>query len=218
MGAIVGLFSMLLITYVTVSTYSSIFENVDQVPNKPVALLLGASVRSSGALSPVLKERADAAYELYSKKKVLKILVSGDNSSLAYDEVYPVGKYLMSIGVPQSDIFLDYAGFDTYSSVFRAKKIFGVTSMIIVSQAFHLPRALFIARHMGISALGVDASRPGDLYINNTLREILATVKAFFDLLTHRQSRYLGPSFNVLGSGIATWVGPRTEMIYFVHE
>lgn len=203
--------------YVIAATHSSIYYAADSIPKSQVALVLGASIRSNGSLSPVLEERADAAVALYTMHKVSKILVSGDNGSLQHDEVYPVGKYLLSKGIPEGDIFLDYAGFDTYSSMYRAKNIFGVTSMIITSQRFHLPRALYIARELGLDAVGLDASAPGDHYFENATREVPATVKALFDLATRRKPEYLGPQFFVTGDGAATWVGPKAEMIYFVH-
>ena len=199
--------------YVLLVTHSSIYR-ATTVPNRQVALVLGASIRSSGALSPVLKERVDAALLLYDTKKVSKILVSGDNGSVEYDEVYPVGTYLLKHGVPKEDIFLDYAGFDTYSSVYRAQQVFGVASVVVVSQRFHLPRALFIARSLGMSAVGLDSSYLGDHYYNNALREIPATTKAVYDLVTKRVPVYLGLTFNVAGSGEATWVGPEKTIHY----
>ena len=204
--------------FVVSSTARSIYSKVDDVPHEEAALVLGASIRSNGTLSVVLQERADAAIALYAAHKVSKILVSGDNSTLHYNEVYPVGKYLTSKGVPTADIFLDYAGFDTYSSMYRAKAVFGVTSMIITSQRFHLPRAICIARSLGIQVVGLDAAGHSDSYFLNALREIPATTKAMYDLFTHRTPRYLGPTFFVTGDGSATWVGPKAEAVYFIDE
>ncbi len=204
--------------FVIWSTNSSIFYTPSATPHKQVALVLGASVHANGTLSTVLEERANKAIELYKMGAVSKILVSGDNSSVAHNEVYPVGKYLVSHGIPVSNIFLDYAGFDTYSSMYRAKNIFGVTSMIVTTQRFHLPRALYIARKLGIDAVGLDVSKPEDNYFTNGLREIPATSKAVFDLIIKRIPYYLGPTYFVTGDGTATWVGPKVEMIYFTHE
>ncbi len=204
--------------YVIQRTNSSMYHSLESTPTKSVALVLGASVRSNGDLSPVLRERADMAVALYKKHAVAKILVSGDNSSVAHNEVYPVGKYLLGQGIPTGDVFLDYAGFDTYSSMYRAKNIFGVTSMVVVSQRFHLPRALFVSHMLGIDAVGLDSGNQGENYFTNALREIPATVKALYDLAVHRQPRFLGPQFFVTGDGSATWVGPKAEMIYWSHE
>ena len=201
--------------WVIAATSGGVYYRAGDVPKEDVALVLGASIKSNGQLSTVLQERADAAAALYEMGKGRKILVSGDNATLEYNEVYPVGKYLLSRGVPEADIFLDYAGFDTYSSMYRAKNIFGVSSMVIASQRFHLPRALYLARAMGIDAAGLDASAPGDSYFFNALREIPATLKAVWDVATRRVPQYLGPQFFVSGDGSATWVGPKAEMLYF---
>ena len=203
-----------LLVSVYIKTYPSIYSSVAAVPSAEVAVVLGASIRSNGSLSPVLQERADTAYALYAAKKVSKILVSGDNATLQYDEVYPVGKYLLAKGVPKEAIFLDYAGFDTYSTMYRANRVFEVTSAIVVSQRFHLPRALFIARALGMRAVGVDAGAPGERYLANTLREAPASLKAIFDIYTNRVSKYVGPTIALSGTGAVTWVGSKSEMMY----
>ena len=185
------------------------------VPTTQAALVLGASVTSAGVLSAVLQERADVAVYLYKAHKVEKILVTGDDSTLTYNEVYPTGLYLQAAGIPQKDIFLDYAGFDTYSSMYRARDVFQVSSLVVVSQRFHLPRALFIARALGLVAYGVDAGAPSELYFANSLREILASVKAVGDVLLGRVPKYLGMQFPITGSGAPTWVGNQAELIYF---
>jgi len=196
-------------------TRQHIFTDTSKVPAHDAVLLLGASIKQSGELSPVLQERADAAIALYEAGKADKILVSGDNSTPQYNEVYPVGKYLLKHGIPQGDIFLDYAGFDTYSSMYRAKEVFGVTSMVVASQGFHLPRALFIARMFGIDAVGFDVAKPGDNFTENTLREIPATTKALWDLMRKRKPQYLGQQFFISGDSAATWIGNKAPMIYF---
>jgi SanA protein len=204
--------------WVIMRTNTYIYSTQSTLPARDVALILGASIKQNGELSPVLEERADAAIALYNTRRVGKILVSGDNGTQSYNEVYPVGKYLLAKGVPEADIFLDYAGFDTYSSMYRAKEIFGVRSMTITSQRFHLPRALYIARSLGIDAVGLDTSAPGERYFENSLREVPATLKALFDLVRGRMPQYLGPQFFITGDGSATWIGPRAEMIYFIHD
>ncbi|MDQ5955442.1 MAG: SanA protein [Patescibacteria group bacterium] len=208
---------LLAVLYVAISTRGAIYRSA-ALPPHDVVLVLGASIKSTGELSPVLKERADGALALYKAGVVQKILVSGDNATLQYNEVYPVGKYLLREGVPQHDIFLDYAGFDTYSSMYRAKYIFGVRSMVVASQRFHLPRALFIAERMGIDVVGFDVSQQSDDYSQNALREVPATIKALADLSMRRMPHYLGPTFFVSGDGSATWVGSTSQMIYFKDE
>lgn len=179
------------------------YPNVRDVPKADVAVVLGASVYR-GRPSPVLEERANTAVQLYLSGKVRKILVTGDNSALTHDEVTPVRKYLISAGIPGGDIFLDHAGFDTYSSMYRARDIFEAQSAIIVTQDFHLPRALFIARSLGISAYGVGAKGSGGAG-KDYLREVPASVKALFDLALHRKPRYLGEKIPLTGDGSTTW-------------
>lgn len=179
------------------------FASADSVPPTDVAIVLGASVRS-GVPSPVLAARADEAIDLYLKGKVRKILVTGDNGALTHDEVTPVRKYLLAAGVKSEDIFLDHAGFDTYSSMYRARDVFQVHSATIVTQDFHLPRALFIARQLRLEAYGVAASS-GESDIYEYLREIPASWKALFDLAANRRPKYLGPAIPIEGDGQATW-------------
>src|SRR3989344_5135952 len=117
-----------------------ITTTVDSVPRTEVALVLGASVYR-GKPSPRLAERADVAVALYRANKVSKILVTGDNGTLSYDEVTPVRKYLLGAGIPSQDIFLDHAGSDTYSTMYPPRGVLLARSLPIVTQDFHLPRA-----------------------------------------------------------------------------
>ncbi len=180
-----------------------IYVSLDQVPHAEVAIILGASV-IHGAPSPILARRTDTAIKLYQKGTVSKILVTGDNGALSHDEVTPVRKYLIEAGIPAADIFLDHAGFDTYSSMFRAREIFQAHSAIVVSQDFHLPRALFIARRLGMNAYGVVAE--GDAAsVYDYAREIPASDKVLLDLAQHRLPKYLGPHIPLTGDGTTTW-------------
>lgn len=179
------------------------YTSLDQVPKAQVAVVLGASV-SHGEPSPILEERTDTAIKLYQKGKVSKILVTGDNGELSHDEVTPVRKYLIDAGIPARDIFLDHAGFDTYSSMYRTRDVFAVDSMIVVTQDFHLPRSVFIARHLGIDAHGVIAEGR-DTSFFNYIREIPASDKALFDLFFARKPKYLGPQILLSGDGSTTW-------------
>ena len=185
----------------TVETF--IATSVDDVPRTDAALVLGASV-FRGSPSPILAERADTAIALYRAGKVKKILVTGDNGALTHDEVTPVRKYLLDAGIASQDIFLDHAGFDTYSSMYRARDVFLVHSLTIVTQDFHLPRALWIARHLGLDAYGVVAEG-GEHSPYDYVREIPASIKAFLDVLIDRQPKYLGPTIPLSGDGEETW-------------
>ena len=191
--------------FVDFKTKTYIFSSPDAAPTTTAALVLGASVYRDGTLSPVLKARAEKAAQLYAKGRVSKILVTGDNSSdLSHNEVTPVGNYLIARGIPKEDIFLDRAGLDTYSSMYRARNMFAITRMTIVSQPFHLARAVFIARSLGAEAYGVEAG-DGESFAYNTLREVPATVKALFDLVAKREPKYLGPVIPIEGDGSQTW-------------
>jgi len=192
--------------YVEFKTSTYIYDSTDTVPTTEVALVLGASVTGEGDLSPILKERADEAIALYNAHKVKKILVTGDNATLSHNEVDPVGKYLVAQGIPKQDVFLDHAGFDTYSSMYRAKDVFNITNMTIVSQPFHLPRSLYIAHQLGITAYAVPAGN-GELLVYNYAREIPATLKAQYDLIFSRVPKYLGTVYPISGDGSDTWGG-----------
>lgn len=189
--------------YIEHASRDYILRSIDEAPTSTVAVVLGASV-IRGELSPVLKERTEAALDLYINGKVQKFLVSGDNSVPGFDEVTPVRKYLVEAGVAPEDIFLDHAGFDTYSSMYRAKEMFGVQDAIIVTQSFHMPRSVFIARTLGIDAYGIVAEERGDP-IYNYSREWLASVKAAGDLLFKRVPQEMGKHYNLSDNGEDTW-------------
>ena len=179
------------------------YTSVSDIPPTEVAVVLGASVFHK-APSPVLARRADTAIELFRKGKVSKILVTGDNGALSHDEVTPVRKYLLDAGIPAEDIFLDHAGFDTYSSMYRARAVFGAQTITITTQDFHLPRALWIARHLGLTAYGL-AAPGGEISLYDHVREIPASLKALWDVLTYRVPKYLGPAIPLSGDGQTTW-------------
>ncbi|MDD5146670.1 MAG: ElyC/SanA/YdcF family protein [Candidatus Pacebacteria bacterium] len=172
---------------------SNIFQSAENLPAIKVALVLGASVWNNQVMSDMLKDRADTALDLYRQGKIQKILVSGDNRRPDYNEVIVVKNYLLEQGVPQADIFLDYAGFDTYDSLYRARDIFKVYSLVITTQSFHLPRAIYIAKNLGLEAFGLSADR--HIYRNiefNKFREKFANIKAFLDIKLHAKPKFLG--------------------------
>ena len=185
---------------IRLETKTYIYNNAEQVPEVVAALVPGAALSVDGTLAPIFSARVDVAVELYKEGKVSKILVSGDNSTLTHNEVNPARLYLIEKGVPSEDIFLDHAGFDTYSSMYRARDIFGVSSMIITTQSFHLYRSIFIARHLGIEAYGVRAD-VSNLLFRNYIREIFANEKAIIDLVTNRQPKFLGDKISIEGNG-----------------
>lgn len=186
------------------STRSEIYRDIDTVPRFQTGLLLGARVYESGRLSPLLRDRADAVWGLYKASKVQKILVSGDNGRPDYDEVNAVKNYLLEKGVDGDDLFLDHAGFDTYDSLYRARDIFEVESLIIVTQGFHLPRALFLARHLGLDAVGFVSDRYS-YSRGNVIREFFANGKAFFNIVFRSRPRFLGDSIPITGNSFDSW-------------
>jgi SanA protein len=176
-----------------VRTFSAqyIVSDIGKVSHTRVALVLGASVASDGTLMPALHDRALTAVELYKSAKIERILVSGDNGSRYYNEVEPTKKFLIDAGVPAEKIYLDYAGFDTYDSMFRAFTLFGVKEAVIITQGFHLPRAVYIARSLGIDATGMVADKRAYAWKNSFI-EYFATIKAFFDVVFQSKSKYGG--------------------------
>ncbi len=168
--------------------------SVDEVPALPVALVLGAEVYADGRPSRYLRARLDLARELFAAGKVEAILVSGDGTR-HYNETDGMRDYLVAHGVPAQRIATDHSGFDTYDSCVRARKVFGVTRAIVVSQTYHLPRALAICRAIGLDAWGVgdDSVRKNqEMWSYGTLRELGANLKMVWDLVSRRQP-VLGP-------------------------
>ncbi|MES2203471.1 MAG: ElyC/SanA/YdcF family protein [Patescibacteria group bacterium] len=184
--------------YIDTSRY--IYQDAASSPVAQAALIPGAAILRDGTLSPIFRDRADLAMQLYDAHKVSKILVSGDNSTVIHNEVNPVRKYLLAHGIPEEDIFLDHAGFDTYSTMYRARAIFGLSSVLIASQSFHLPRAVFIGRTLGLEAYGVNADK-GHILLRNYFREVLADEKALWDILSHTKPKYLGDTIPITGDG-----------------
>ena len=165
------------------------------VPDAPVALVLGAGLNRDGTPGVVLQDRVKTAAELYFAGKVEKLLMSGDNSSENYDEPGAMHDFAISLGVPEEDIVLDYAGRRTYDSCYRANAIFGVERLIVVTQAYHLPRALFLCNANGMDADGVpadDAHYRLRYYTFWWVREILASVVAYWDAWIARPLPILG--------------------------
>lgn len=175
-------------------------------PSAYVAIVLGARVYPGGRLSPMLEDRIQTALELYQRGKVKRILVSGDHARPEYDEVNAMKDFLLAAGVPASDIFLDHAGFDTYDSLYRAKHIFQVDTAIVVTQEFHLPRAVYIARSVGIDAVGLSADkRPYASIRYNELREWPSRFKAFLNVALRVKPQYLGEILPITGVASASW-------------
>jgi len=178
------------------SAKQSVYDNVSETPNgNKVALMLGTSRYTvRGTTNLYFKYRVDAAVELYRSEKIKHIIVSGDNRMENYNEPKQMQKVLMSRGIPESAITLDYAGFRTLDSVVRCIKVFGQIKFIIISQRFHVERALFIAHKYDIDAIGFAAQDPPGKYSTKTkIREVFAKTKAVIDLyLINKKPKFLG--------------------------
>ncbi|MDQ1287694.1 MAG: hypothetical protein QG622_1259, partial [Actinomycetota bacterium] len=140
--------------FVRVSTAGAIHHDVADVDGTPVAIVLGAGVDAAGRPSPFLAQRVEVGADLYRAGRVKALLMSGDNSRKNYDEVGAMAAEALRLGVPSSAIVTDHAGFDTYSSCYRARSVWGISRAVVVSQPFHLPRAVWICRELGIDAQG----------------------------------------------------------------
>ncbi|MCA2000500.1 MAG: YdcF family protein [Chloroflexi bacterium] len=167
----------------------------ESVPPARVAIVLGAGLRKDGTPTAVLKDRVKTAVRLYQQGKVDKLLMSGDNRFANYNEPEGMRQYALTLGVPNEDIVLDYAGRRTYDTCYRASVIFQVESAIVVTQRFHLPRALFLCNSFGVHADGVEANTAYfpkiSRFIWNT-RELFATAQAVWDVYVSKPLPVLG--------------------------
>jgi len=168
-------------------------------------LVLGAGLKSDGTPNHMLQDRLDKGIELYKSGVAPKLLLSGDNGQVAYDEVNAMKEYALDAGIPSRDIFMDHAGFSTYESMYRAREIFQVRKAIIITQRYHQYRALYAARGFGIEGFGV-VSEPktyaGQQY--RDLRELLARDKDFLKMIVKPEPTYLGETIPISGSGLAS--------------
>lgn len=172
---------------------------VEAAPERQVALVFGAGVLPSGELSPPLADRVSVAVALYRQGKVRKLLMSGDNSRPTYDESTAMKQYAVSLGVPPQDVVLDYAGFHTYDSCYRARAVFDIASAVLVTQRFHLARALFTCTGLGVDAVGVAADQQRyQRALWYRVREELARARAYLQVrVTHPRPHFLGPKVAV---------------------
>ena len=168
-------------------------------------VVLGASVLSDGTPSRILQDRLDVAIELYLAGAAPKLIMSGDNSTVSYNEVRGMKNYAISQGVPSEDVFCDHAGFSTYETMYRAKHVFGAERIIIATQTYHLYRAIYDANGLGMEAVGVASdsrSYSGQTWYD--LREIPARTKDFFYVIAQTPSTFVGDSISLHQSGDVT--------------
>ena len=175
------------------------YTEIDSIPQNKVALLLGTSkTLKNGQSNLYFKYRVEAAVALFKAKKIDFILISGENSRQDYDEPTDMKEALVDMGVPSDKIYLDYAGFRTLDSIIRAKEIFSLTELTIISQAFHNERAIYLAQKYGIKAIGFNA-KDVDKYsgFKTQVREYFARVKVFWDLTFGVQPKFLGEKIEI---------------------
>ena len=204
---------VVLITIVLVINYYVVFTTKQQIVKSEelkitkdidCILVLGAGVWGDKP-SPMLEDRLLAGIDLYKRGVSSKIIMSGDHGRKDYDEVNIMKQYAINMGIESSDIFMDHAGFSTYDSIYRAKEIFKVKKIVIVTQEYHLPRALYIANKLGLEAYGVNSvprEYSGQFY--RDLREILARNKDFVKVVFKPKSTYLGDEININQDGDIT--------------
>lgn len=197
--AAVALVTLVLNLYVVLSQNPDIYAAEDITGDYECIMVLGCGV-TRGKPSPLLQARLDKGLELYRLGTAPKILVTGDNGHITYDEVSVMRDFLIGEGVPTEDIVCDYAGFSTYESVYRARDVFTVRKMIIVTQPYHLSRALYIADNLGVEAVGCGAFTPQGGQTYRDLREILARNKDVLFCIFKPLPTYLGDPIPIGGS------------------
>jgi len=197
-GALVLLAPMALRRWVVGRYADGIYRQAVEVPAGPVAIVFGAGYWPSGRLSNALADRMEAAIALYELGKVNKLLLTGDNRVADYNEPAAMAEFAQARGVPREDLVLDFAGRRTYDSCYRAAAIFGVEQAILVTQAFHLPRALFTCDQLGLSVVGLAADRRGyGRALWYEMREVAALSRAWLDLKLLKPQPVLGEQIPV---------------------
>ncbi|MDD3144821.1 MAG: ElyC/SanA/YdcF family protein [Candidatus Gracilibacteria bacterium] len=186
--------------YVLTYSKEDYYYNVEGLDNKYVGLVFGASILANKEPSDILKDRLKVAYNAYKLGKIKKIIVSGDNSLVNHNEPEVMKQYLIKEGVKEFDIYQDYAGFDTYDSLYRAHEIFGVDELVLFTQDFHLKRAMYISKKMGIKTYGVETNLQKYLKESyNNRREIFARIKAFFEIEVFKSKpKFLGDKVPII--------------------
>jgi len=186
-----------------------IYTDINEIPPRTVVMVLGARVHGT-RLSPVLEDRVIAGIRLMENQKGKKLLLSGDHGQKYYNEVYAMKRYVLTNAptIQHEDIFMDHAGFSTWDSMYRARDVFEVRDLIIVTQEFHISRAVIMARSLGMDAVGYAVSQ--ERFANSwqrswRFREYFARVRAFFSIVFKPQPRFLGEVIPILGDGRASW-------------
>ena len=178
---------------------AALLEDVDCI------LVLGCGVKDDGTPSAMLEDRLRRSVELFHAEAAPKLLMSGDHGRVTYNEVWTMKQYAMDNGIASEDIFMDHAGFSTYESIYRARDVFGVKKIIIISQEYHLYRALYIANALGVEAYGVSANyRDYSGQFARDVREVLARNKDWLTAIFQPEPKYLGEAVPIWGNGDLT--------------
>ena len=187
-----------------------VYRDINTVPSRTAVMVLGSQTRGT-KLSPVLQDRVEAGMSLMGKNKGEKLLLTGDHGEIYYDEVNAMRLYVLANNpaIQGENIFMDHAGFTTWDSMYRARDVFEVKDVLIVTQEFHISRAVCMARSLGLDAIGyaIDQERfAGKSLRGWELREYFARVKAFFFIVFKPKPRFLGEKIPISGDGRATWI------------
>jgi len=203
LAALLLLLSLLVVVIsnftIEISAKGKTFNDPAVIPKNKVGLVLGTSrMLVEGGVNPYYAHRINATIKLYKAGKIEYVLVSGDNGSIYYNEPTTIKKDLVKRGIPGEKIFLDYAGFRTLDSMVRAKFIFGLDSVTVISQQFHNERAIYLAEKKGLMAIGFNAKGiSGKQGVKVQFREYFARVKVFIDLLLNTQPRFYGEKIEI---------------------
>ena len=198
-----SIFGLLIITcvniYVKSETNILIYSSKNKIPKTNVGIIFGAGINGDKP-SKYLKDRLDAGILLFKSKKINKILLSGDNGSDEHDELTVMKNYCYKKGIDTTKIYIDYAGFDTYSTLSRAKHIFKIDQAILISQKYHLNRAIYIGNKIGLKSLGFSANigeYRGYKYV--CFREYFSIFKSVIDVVRNREPHFWGTEINING-------------------
>lgn len=185
--------------YVLQFSNNHIIYDVEYVEHEPIGLVFGARVYSNGIPSPILRDRLDTAIKAYEAKKISRIIVSGDNSTQYYDEPTNMKKYLLDLWVLDEHVYIDYAGFDTFDSIYRAEYIFWVKDILLFTQDYHLKRAMYISKRLGLKTQGMssDLQEYRDIdYFER--RELFSRIKAFLEIeILKSKPKFLGEKIEI---------------------
>ncbi|KIC03492.1 membrane protein [Flavobacterium sp. JRM] len=198
-----SIIGLIIIIYINVDIKSKtndlIYHSLNDIPKTDVGIVFGAGINGDKP-STYLKDRLDAGILLYKSKKINKILLSGDNGSDEHDELTVMKNYCFENGVDTTKIYVDYAGFDTYSTMFRAKSIFKIKSAVLISQEYHLNRAIYIGDKLGIKSVGFSANaREYQNYKYVCFREYFSRLKSVLDVARNREPYFLGNEIDING-------------------